>query len=132
MIMEPSREYAREYFHAAEQALQEAAVLFDKLLLNGAVSRAYYAMFYAASAALLAQGVKLPKKHKTVATLFYHHLVETGSIPRASHQSFIQAFKMRQQTDYEVRSHLDAGEVRHLLENAEAFVDGVKKVVYAR
>jgi uncharacterized protein (UPF0332 family) len=52
---------ANEYLHKAERTLAAAQLLLDNGDVEGACNRAYYAMFDAAHAALLASGVSVPE-----------------------------------------------------------------------
>lgn len=127
--MEPLAKPAKDYFLAAEEALEEARVLWDRNLLKGTVNRAYYAMFYAASAAVAAEGLRLPKSHKTLLSLFYHHFVESGKLPRMFQRDLARTFQLRQQGDYEIHAPMGRERVKEAIEKAEAFVAEVKRVV---
>lgn len=131
MTMELSPSYANEYLLAAEETQREAEVLANSGLLKGALNRAYYAMFYAASAALVAQHVKLPKSHRALITLFFRHLVEPKKMQRDFHRNLVRAFQLRQQGDYEVHVQVGEDEVRETLDKAVAFIAEVKKMVAA-
>ncbi len=54
----------------ADETYQEAFVLRDRKLNNGAVSRAYYAMFYGMTALLLADPGETFRRHSTALTFF--------------------------------------------------------------
>jgi len=75
----------------------------EQLYKNGdydfSVSRAYYAMFYLAEAALLAKGLAF-SKHAQVIAAFSEHLVKTGHVPRRLHQALYRAFELRNRADY--------------------------------
>jgi uncharacterized protein (UPF0332 family) len=66
----------------AQQALTSARVLLETNDANGAISRAYYAMFYAAEAALLRKGVEA-STHAGVLAMFGEHLVRRRSLLRS-------------------------------------------------
>ena len=57
----------------AEDAIESAQLLLDKSFYEASVSRAYYAMFYAAEALLLSKGLFV-STHKGVITLLNEHL----------------------------------------------------------
>ena len=54
----------------AKETLDEAKILLDSNKLPGAVNRIYYAMFYAATALLLAHGIS-STKHAGIISLFH-------------------------------------------------------------
>lgn len=64
-----------------------------------AVSRAYYAMFYAASAALLSRNVER-SKHSGVIAAFGQHLVKSGPFTVEHQQSLQAAFEDRSEGEY--------------------------------
>lgn len=129
MTTEQSRAYVHGYLQAAEESLQEASVLFEKSLLKGAANRAYYAMFYAASAALVAEKVPLPRKHRTVINLFHQQFIRSGRMARALQQNLMEAFQLRQRGDYEIHAHIGEDEVQDALDKAGAFVAEVKRAL---
>ena len=57
--------------------LAAARSLIQNDFHDDAVSRAYYAMYYAAKAALLTLGIDL-KRHSSTVALFTEHFVRTG------------------------------------------------------
>jgi uncharacterized protein (UPF0332 family) len=84
----------------ARRAAQSAQILLSAGDLNGAVIRAYYAMFYAAHAALEHQGVEIASsKHGTLVGRFGEHLVKTGLLPRTLGASLSAMLELRQRAD---------------------------------
>lgn len=70
---------AHDLLAKAEQALMSAQVLLNTQGdADGACNRAYYAMFGAARAALLAAGVEMGRTHKGILNAFSEHLVKHG------------------------------------------------------
>lgn len=129
MTMERSRESAEVQLQLADEALSDAQYLLQDNRLRAASGRAYYSMFHAASAALASEGIKLPKTHKGTLALFYQNFVEPGRIARRLHRNLVNAFQLRQQTDYQIYAHVGADEVKETVKNAEAFIAEVKRIV---
>lgn len=94
-----------------------------------AVSRAYYAMFYAAEAVLEFEGVSR-SKHSGVIAEFGRRFAKTGRLPRELHRFLIEAFEARNQADYDTGSVEPAAADEHIsragqfLEAAEALLPG--------
>lgn len=128
MMMEPSREYVERQLQLADEALDDAQYLLQDNRLKATTNRAFYAMFHAASAALASAGVKPPKTHKGVVSLFYQHFVEPGKVPRPFHHDYVRTFQLRLQTDYEIHTNIGEEEIRELIGKAEAFVAEVKRL----
>jgi uncharacterized protein (UPF0332 family) len=87
------------------------------------MSRAYYAMFYAASAALLSRNVER-SKHSGAIAAFGQHLVKSGRFT-AQHQQRLQAaFEDRSEGEY--AGVFPSGEaVERRLGEAREFVEAV-------
>ena len=98
-----------------------------RLLANGgfhlqAVSRAYYAAFYAAEEALLALG-ETRSKHSGVLAAFDSLVVRKGGIDPAAGRLLRSLFRRRNEADY------GAADASH--EEADAAIDDAERVVGA-
>jgi uncharacterized protein (UPF0332 family) len=65
----------------ADESIEAARTLLEKMLIRPSMNRAYYAMFYAVPA-LLAQGKKETSKHSGVIALFNLHVVPKAGFIR--------------------------------------------------
>jgi uncharacterized protein (UPF0332 family) len=88
----------------ATQAAASAKVLLDTGDADGACNRAYYAMFDAARAALLASGApvepEIARTHNGLISAFSLHLVKTGRVPVALGKALNRAEELRLLADY--------------------------------
>ncbi|MGH6899193.1 MAG: HEPN domain-containing protein [Geminicoccaceae bacterium] len=133
---QPRRVARREAYRMTEDLLRRArrAVRSAKTLLstgdlNGAVNRAYYAMFHAAQAALAHRGVEAASsKHGNVVGRFGQHLVKTRLLPRSLGTSLNQMLELRQKADYG-GSGVTPVDAERGLSQAEAFVVAVERLV---
>jgi uncharacterized protein (UPF0332 family) len=91
------------HWDAASMAAKSAQLLFDSGDHNGAVNRAYYAMFHAAKAALEAVDPKLldAKTHTTVIRRFGQHVVGRGGVDQSIGRSLARVEQMRLVADYD-------------------------------
>lgn len=105
----------------AERAAASARVLLDAEDADGACNRAYYAMFDAARAALLAAGHEVGKTHKGVPNAVSEHLVKNGLLPKDMGRLLKQAETRRYIADYE-GAPTELGDAQELVGQAEAFV----------
>lgn len=87
-----------------------------------AVSRAYYAMFYAAEALLLARGLAF-SKHGSVIAEFNRAFVRTGELAVRHAAALKKAFEQRLIGDYGFREAFPAETAGAVLDDAEAFVN---------
>lgn len=88
-----------ELMARAQQSRDASRLLIDNGFLAEAVSRAYYAMFYAATALLHSEGIAV-SKHSAVIALVGQHFAKTKRIPPRLHRLLIDMFDQRQAADY--------------------------------
>lgn len=95
---------AQSLLAKAIQAAASAKVLLDTGDVDGACNRAYYAMFDAARAALLASGApvepEIAKTHNGLISAFSLHLVKTGRVPVELGKALNRAEELRLVADY--------------------------------
>jgi uncharacterized protein (UPF0332 family) len=87
------------HLREADNCLAEAGLLLASSFPGAGVSRAYYAMFHAATAALLQQGIKR-RSHQGIIAAFGQTFVKPGIIDARFHKYFTKAFSLRQESDY--------------------------------
>jgi len=82
-----------------DSALEEAQILFDNEKYDGAVSRAYYAVFHYACAALLSKGLEA-RSHQGMQRLFHLHFIRTKIFSDRAGLILSHAQKAREEADY--------------------------------
>lgn len=105
----------------ADRELEGARLLQERGFPEACVSRAYYAMFYAAEAMLRHQG-HATTTHRGLHVLFARHLVKPGSVPRRFGQMLSRAYQKRQVADYADDFVILPAEAVSVTAEAEAFV----------
>lgn len=94
----------QELMKKAIRAAASARLLLEAGDSEGACNRAYYAMFDAAHAALLVEGVTTDprsiRKHETLIGLFGLHLVTPGLVSKELGRSFNKTEEIRLLADY--------------------------------
>lgn len=110
---------ARDSIAAAELLLREGYPDF-------AGSRAYYAMFYAAAAALAADGDRYDK-HSAVIAEFGRRYAATGRLPKELHGYLRVGFERRNRADYWHGERLSVAEATELIEHAREFVAAIEE-----
>ena len=108
-----------------ERNLVVARNLFEDGFYDVAVSRAYYAMFYLASAALLTRRLEY-RRHGQLVAAFGHHLAAPGILPAHLHESLTEALELRLRSDYRAQEEVSAEIAAEILGEAEEFVEAVK------
>lgn len=118
-----------ELIAKAERALESARLLQNAGDVDGACNRAYYAMFDAAKAALLAKAPSIDfmtgKTHSGMIATFGLHLVKTGLVPVELGRAFNRAQNIRQVADY-TGDLIAPDDVAWLVQQADGFVQTMR------
>ena len=105
----------------AERSIAAARSLARGGYHDFAVARAYYAMFYLASALLLGDELAF-SKHSAVIAEFGRHLVKTGRVGAEFHAFLREAQDQRNLGDYDTGASLGNAEAEEQIRRAEAFL----------
>jgi len=109
------------HFERAQDCIAQAESLLATSWPGAAISRAYYAMFHAATAALLHRGVSR-RSHQGVIGAFGQTFAKPGLIEARFHKYLADAFDLRQESDYQPVVHLTNEQAGKMLERAREFV----------
>lgn len=120
---------ARDWLPKARRAVQSAKLLANDGDFDTAVSRAYYAMFYAVESLLVQRGLEF-SSHKEVISAFGREFAKKG-ILREFHRDLIEAAEARTAGDYLAQPSFDQPQAASLIIKAESFVDAIEKVIQA-
>lgn len=114
-------EEVRLHLEEADACLAQAEVLLASPYPSGAVSRSYYAMFHAATAALVHRGIKR-RSHQGIIAAFGQTFTKPRIIDVKFHKYFAKVFDLRQESDYRPGSRVTEGKAREVLDLAKEFV----------
>ena len=128
MTTEHGKSFAEASLARAEEALTAAQTLVEKGLLADAISRAYYAMYYAAQAILFSNHLSA-KSHAGTISIFGKEIAEKGLVPKDFGKILHKAFNLRQKSDYEVDADFEPADVDKLIEQADNFISTIKKTL---
>lgn len=121
-----------ESIHLRMGLAQDKLTLARKLAVDGyyndAVSKAYYAMFYASRALLLAVGQD-PHKHTGVVSLFGEHFVKTGKADAKFGRTLAVAKRLREESDYDERKHATKEEAEQAVADADEFIREIQRLL---
>ena len=124
--MESCLEESQRWMAKAHSSLAAAKKLLEESLFAESISRSYYAMFYAAKALLLLDGIDV-SKHSAVTAAFGREYVKTGEIDPRYHRMLLDGFEWRQKSDYDVYWLATRGAAEKCHQDAEAFMAQVEK-----
>ncbi len=117
----------QRHFEQAAECVEDARVLLENDRLAAAVTRIYYAMFHAATAALLAKDIRRSSHHALLAA-FGQSFIKTGELDERLYRDLRAAFERRQQADYEAIIEIDRQAAAQLLERAIDFIDACRRL----
>ena len=110
----------------AEEKLQAAKALFAAGFIDDAISRAYYAIFHAASAVLFAEGITVGSHHALVA-MFGLYLVKPGKIARRFSHILSRVKDEREGGDYDIFSVFETEDAERAVADAKAFLQEMRR-----
>lgn len=106
------------------ECLTDAKIMVEQNRWKAAVSRAYYAMFHAAKAALLSIEETV-YTHQGVNIQFSKHFVRTGIFEKSFVKSFSKMLDTRQKADYEIGFRANETDAQHAVSEAENFYNQI-------
>ena len=115
----------------ARESLQAAALLRSEGYQDFAVSRLYYAMFYATEALLLDRGLSF-SSHSAVIAAFGREFAKAGILDPRFHRYLIDAQDLRNLADYGIGVSVSEAESKELLSWAQEFVETVEATLASR
>ena len=110
----------------AEEALQDAELLFKNRRYQGATTRAYYAAFHMVQALLLTKGLE-SRSHHGVAHLFRLHFVKTKIMDPEYSQILARAQKYREEADYHHTMEFTSHQAEETLKEIKNLIAAIKK-----
>ncbi len=125
-MTEETLAYLREEMKKAEHSLKAAQKLIEENLADDAISRAYYAVFHSARAALKVRGIET-STHQGLITQFALHLVKPGLLEAEYGDILRQEKEDRETGDYESFTTFGLDEAEKLVKDAEKFVVRIQK-----
>jgi len=89
-----------------------------------AISRSYYAVFYAMNALLIEKNIST-KSHKQTAIEFRKQFIKTKILDMKYSNILDELFNVRMLCDYDAVPEIDEEKTHHLIELAQDFVEAV-------
>lgn len=112
----------------AEESIQAARVLQAAGYFDFAASRAYYGAFYAATAAVLQEGLQF-SQHKGVIAAIHQRFVKPGRLDKQSGKDLNWLFELRSIADYGETRHVPPEEAEKAVEAAVDFLIRIKEIL---
>src|SRR6266498_1747538 len=115
----------RLYMESAHEMLEVAKLNLANDFYGSACNRAYYAIFYAASAILFSKELSFGK-HSAVISAFRQHFVKTGEFSAKWSGVYQRVMSHRQSSDYDINARVEKEQAVDDAKDAQAFVEEVE------
>ncbi len=112
----------------AKSSIKEVELLVENELFNAAISRLYYACYYAVIALLISKEIKA-QTHAGVRQMFGLHFIKTGLLDKSHGNLFSEVFDMRLTGDYDDFIECSKEEVIELLEPAKIMIRDIEILI---
>ena len=129
--MEDPKENYHLYMQNAQEMLDTADENFNNQRYRSACNRAYYGMFYAASALLFSKG-KSFGKHSAVLAAFRQYFIKTGEFEKKWSDDYRLVMESRHTADYALYEYLEKDDAVEMIAKAKEFVEEVKEWLQKR
>ena len=115
----------RLYMENAQEMLDIADENFGNKRYRSACNRAYYWIFYAASALLYSKG-KSYGKHSAVLAAFRQYFIKTGEFDKKWSDDYKVIMQNRHTSAYELQDDVEKEDAVETIEKSKAFIQQVK------
>jgi len=124
--MPDPKDNLRLYMENAREVLEVAKLNLGNDFYGSACNRAYYAVFYAASALLFAKGMSFGK-HSAVLSAFRQHFIKTGELDVKWSEMYQRIMAHRQSGDYDINLRIERTQAVNDVNDASAFIEEVER-----
>jgi uncharacterized protein (UPF0332 family) len=118
----------RANLERGEQAVKAAHELAAAGYYDFAASRAYYAVFYAASALLLHEGIEF-RKHSGVIAAIHQRFIKSGRLEKEYGKNLNWLFELRTIGDYGVTVHVPKSDAEQAIDAAMRFLQKARSIL---
>jgi len=112
----------------AAKSIEAARELVRNGFYDFAASRAYYGVFYAATAVLLNEGMEL-SKHGGVISAMHQRYVKTGKLNKEHGKDLNWLFELRSVGDYGGIAHVSRQEAEQAIQAATRIVEAIRAIL---
>jgi uncharacterized protein (UPF0332 family) len=128
MVLKLSEEEIKQLIERAENRIEAAEYLFKGGFYEDSVSRAYYCMYFAATALLLTKNITV-KTHKGLIAKFGLEFVNKGIVDKYYGRALRIAEEIREESDYSIARQISKEEAKLVIEDAKNFLERIKVVI---
>lgn len=121
-------DYINYKMQKASLSLKEARLLHENGMNETAVSRLYYAAFYAVNALLTSRGLN-PKTHTGTKSLLNKEFFLPGKMDNAFAELYTMLMAKRHEADYENFAFIDGQKVPEIIEQTQDFINTIDGLI---
>ena len=126
-----AKKLIEEELAIAKRRLKASELLLSNDMIEDAINRVYYALFYAAKAMLNSAGFDA-KSHSGLISEFGLRIVKPKLVERVYGKVLRKSFEARESSDYKIGAIFDKGEVKELISDAKKFIERAENFVKSR
>lgn len=124
------KDYITYKMQKAAVSIKEAKLLHENGMNETAVSRLYYAVFYAANALLTSAGLN-PKTHTGTKSLLNKEYFLPGKLDNSFADLYTMLMAKRHEADYESFAFIDKNQIPGWIEKTQEFVNQIEQLINA-
>ena len=121
-------EEINHFLRKSQHAIKVSEDLLGKGYSSDAMSKIYYALFYASQALLKSASINVIK-HSAVESAIGFHFVKTGKMDVKYHRILIDARKLREVADYDLHETILRTQTLDKIAETKMFLKVVKKMI---
>lgn len=125
MKIENRQKLVRILLEKSRKSLEASAALLRDGFSESTISRAYYASFYLAQAALATKDISR-SKHSGVIAAFGENLTKKSLLPENLHKVLLNLYELRVTSDYSVEDVPSIDEAKEAFKTAKEFAKAVE------
>jgi uncharacterized protein (UPF0332 family) len=122
------KDYITYKLQKAAVSIKEAKLLHENGMNETAVSRLYYAVFYAANALLTSAGLN-PKTHTGTKSLLNKEYFLPGKLDNSFADLYTMLMAKRHEADYESFAFINPEQIPGFIEETQKFVEAVESLI---
>ena len=129
MTTGPSEEFVRKHRLLSSEFLDDVVANLDQGRLRTAVDRAYYSIHNAAFALLSHLGIRPPRSHRGLVTLFGQEVINKGLIERDFGRMLTTSLRNRMDSTYSIDAEITYESAESAVSDARRFFTRVGSIL---
>jgi uncharacterized protein (UPF0332 family) len=123
--------HPQSFLSRADHAVSVAQLLLENRFFPEAISRLYYACYYAVTPLLYVLGLSA-KTHAGVRTLLNAQVIQPGLLPKEYGDFYTKLLEKRHEADYAVMANYEQEETAVSLADTKRFIQAIKQLIEER